>query len=71
MLPDEVICLTAQVDEQLEAAGGTLAAVDDIGHVRGQDEGRPVSVVGGSAEVTTGEGHAPVQASTAPPCSKL
>lgn len=43
MLSDEVVCLTAQVDKQLEAAGGSLASVDDVRHVRGQDEGGSVS----------------------------
>jgi len=38
VLADEVVGLAAQVDEQLEAAGGTLAAVDDVRHVGGQDE---------------------------------
>ena len=44
---DQVVGLTAQVHEQLEATGGTLAAVDDVGHVRGQDEGGAVPVGGG------------------------
>lgn len=38
MLADEVVGLATQVYKQLEATGGTLAAVDDVRHVRGQNE---------------------------------
>ena len=38
MLADEVVGLATQVYKQLEATGGTLASVDDVRHVRGQDE---------------------------------
>lgn len=38
MLADEVVGLTTQVYKQLEATGGTLASVDDVRHVRGQNE---------------------------------
>lgn len=44
MFADQVVRLATQVNKQLEAAGGTLAAVDDIRHVRGQDERGAVSV---------------------------
>lgn len=43
---DQVVRLTAQVHKELEATGGTLAAIDDVGHVRGQDEGSTVPVGG-------------------------
>lgn len=32
----------------MEAAGGLVSSVDDISHVRGEDEGGAVSVEGGS-----------------------
>lgn len=43
MLANEVVGLTAEVHEQLEAAGGALASVDDVRHVRRQNKRRPVS----------------------------
>lgn len=39
---DEVVGLGAKVNKELETAGGSLTAVDDIGHVRSQDEWGPV-----------------------------
>ena len=42
MLADEVIGLAAQVHKQLEAAGGPLASIDNIRHVRGQHKRGPV-----------------------------
>lgn len=42
MLANEVVGLTTQVYEQLEATGRTLASIDDVCHVRGQNEGSPV-----------------------------
>lgn len=38
MFADEVVGLAAQVYKQLKTAGGTLASIDDIRHVRGQNE---------------------------------
>lgn len=38
MLADEVVGLATQVYKQLETTGGTLASVDDVCHVRGQNE---------------------------------
>lgn len=42
VLADEVVGLATQVYKQLETAGGTLASVDDVCHVRGQNERRSV-----------------------------
>lgn len=38
MLADEVVGLATQVYKQLETTGGALASVDDVRHVRGQNE---------------------------------
>lgn len=38
VLADEVVGLTTQVHKELETTGGPLASVDDVRHVRGQDE---------------------------------
>lgn len=42
MLADEVVGLTTQVYKQLETTGRTLASVDDVRHVGGEDEGGAV-----------------------------
>lgn len=42
MLANEVVGLATQVYKQLEATGRTLASVDDVRHVRGQNEGSTV-----------------------------
>lgn len=46
VLADQVVSLAAQVDEVVEAAGGLVPAVDDIRHVRGEDERGPVPAPG-------------------------
>lgn len=43
MLADKVVGLATQVYKQLEATGGTLASVDDVCHVGGQNERSAVS----------------------------
>ena len=43
VLADQVVGLRAEVHKELEAAGGPLAPVDDVGHVGGQDKGGAVS----------------------------
>lgn len=42
MLANKVVGLATQVYEQLEATGWTLASVDNICHVRGENEGSAV-----------------------------
>lgn len=43
VLPDQVVCLTAQINKVVETARWFVSSVDDISHVRGEDEGGAVS----------------------------
>lgn len=38
MLADQIVCLRAEVYEELETACGSLAPINNIGHIRGQDK---------------------------------
>lgn len=62
VLADEVVGLTTQVHKQLEATGGPLTSVDDVRHVRGQDEWS--AVPGGRRG--RGQGSHPLETSGAP-----
>lgn len=39
---DQVVCLAAQVHKVVEATGRFVSSIDDIRHVRGEDEGGAV-----------------------------
>lgn len=43
MLPDQVVCLAAQVHKLMEATGRFVSPVDDVRHVRGENKGGAVS----------------------------
>lgn len=71
VLADQVVGLAAQVDKVMEAAGGLVPPVDDIRHVRSEDERRPVpapvregqkvTMAGGHPPPRPGEGASPVK----------
>lgn len=42
VFPDQVVRLTAQIHKVVEAAGWFVSSVDDVRHVRGEDEGGAV-----------------------------
>lgn len=44
VLPDQVVRLAAQVHKVVEATGRFVSSIDDIRHVRGEDEWGAVSV---------------------------
>lgn len=60
VLADQVVGLAAQVDEVMEAAGGLVPPVDDIRHVRSEDERCPVPAPGREGQkMSTARGHPP------------
>ena len=43
VFPDHVVRLTAQIHKVVEATGRFVSSIDDVRHVRGEDEGGAVS----------------------------
>lgn len=56
---DQVVGLAAQVDEVVEAAGGLVPTVDDVRHVRSEDERCPVPAPGREGQKVSTAGGSP------------
>lgn len=60
VLADQVVGLAAQVDEVVEAAGGLVPPIDDVRHVRSEDERCPVPAPGREGQkMSMAGGHPP------------
>lgn len=59
VLADQVVGLAAQVDEVVEAAGGLVPTVDDVRHVRSEDERCPVPAPGREGQKVSTAGGSP------------
>lgn len=65
VLADQVVGLAAQVDKVVEAAGGLVPPIDDVRHVRSENERCPVPAPGKQGQKVSRAGGSPTTGTAA------